>query len=246
MENQTVIITGGSNGIGRAAALEFAQKGAQVLITGRRLSALEEVASQHQNITAMVADSADPESAELIIKRALSLWGKLDVLVNNAGAGATAPLESVTEKQITDLFAVNVVATSLLAAAAIPHLRASKGTIINVSSVIGQKPAAVISHYGASKAAVDYLTRAWALELAPDIRVNAVSPGPTQSGALTGMMGLSQEQAREVEEQEKASIPLKRRGVPEDISGGIIWLANSNNNWITGQVITVDGGFGIT
>ena len=245
MENQTVIITGGSSGIGRAAALEFAQKGAQVLITGRRLSALEEVASQHQNITAMVADSADPESAELIIKRALSLWGKLDVLVNNAGAGATAPLESVTEKQITDLFAVNVVATSLLAAAAIPHLRASKGTIINVSSVIGQKPAAVISHYGASKAAVDYLTRAWALELAPDIRVNAISPGPTQSGALTGMMGLSQEQAREVEEQEKASIPLKRRGVPEDISGGIIWLANPDNNWITGQVITVDGGFGL-
>lgn len=245
MENQTVIITGGSSGIGRAAALEFAQKGAQVLITGRRLSALEEVASQHHNITTMVADSADPESAELIIKRALSLWGKLDVLVNNAGAGATAPLESVTEKQITDLFAVNVVGTSLLAAAAIPHLRASKGTIINVSSVIGQKPAAVISHYGASKAAVDYLTRAWALELAPDIRVNAISPGPTQSGALTGMMGLSQEQAREVENQEKASIPLKRRGIPEDISSGIIWLANPDNNWITGQVITVDGGFGL-
>ncbi len=132
-----------------------------------------------------------------------------------------------------------------MAAAAIPHLRASKGTIINVSSVIGQKPAAVISHYGASKAAVDYLTRAWALELAPDIRVNAISPGPTQSGALTGMMGLSQEQAREVEDQEKASIPLKRRGVPEDISGGIVWLANSDNNWITGQVITVDGGFGL-
>ena len=74
MENQTVIITGGSNGIGRAAALEFAQKGAQVLITGRRSSALEEVASQHKNITAMVADSADPASAKLIIKRALSLW----------------------------------------------------------------------------------------------------------------------------------------------------------------------------
>lgn len=173
------------------------------------------------------------------------MWGKLDVLVNNAGAGATAPLESITAKQITDLFSVNVVGSSLLAAAGIPHLRATRGTIINVSSTIGHKPVPYLSHYGASKAALDYLTRAWALELAPDIRVNAIAPGPTESGALTGMMGLTKEQAEAVKEQERAVIPLKRRGVPEDVSSWIVWLSDPSTVWVTGQVIGVDGGFGI-
>lgn len=245
MKNQTAIITAGSSGIGRATALEFAHQGANVLITGRRSSPLEEVATQHKNITALVADSADPGSAELIINKAISMWGRLDVLVNNAGAGSTCALENITAKQITDLFAVNVVASSLLAAACIPHLRASKGTIINVSSTIGQKPTQNLSHYGASKAALDHLTRAWALELAPDIRVNAIAPGPTESGALTGMMGLTEEQAETVKEQERALIPLKSRGIPEDISRWITWLANPATAWVTGQVIGVDGGFGL-
>lgn len=245
MENQTVIISGGSSGIGKATALEFAQKGSRVLITGRRLPQLNEVASQHDNITAMVADSADASSADLIVEKAISLWGKLDVLVNNAGNGAMAPIEGITESQITDLFAVNVVASSLLASKAIPHLKETNGTIINVTSAIGEKPTPGLSHYGASKAALDYLTRAWALELAPNIRVNSVSPGPTESGALTGMMGLSEEQAAMVKEQEKSMIPLKSRGVPEDISRWIVMLADSSASWVTGQVIGIDGGFSL-
>lgn len=245
MENKTVIVTGGSSGIGRASALEFARKGARVLITGRRLSALDGVANEHENITALVADSADPASAELIVSKALSLQGRLDVLVNNAGNGVIAPLENITEKQIVDVFSVNVVASSLLAAAAIPHLRKANGTIINVSSSIGQKPSPGLSHYGASKTALDFLTQAWALELAPDIRVNAVSPGPTESGALTGMMGLTHEQAEAVKEQEKEMIPLKQRGVPEDISRWIVMLADPSSAWVTGQVIGVDGGSGL-
>jgi NAD(P)-dependent dehydrogenase (short-subunit alcohol dehydrogenase family) len=195
MENSKVIVTGGSHGIGKATALEFAARGAQVLITGRHMSSLSEVASLHENIAILVADSADSSSAEQIVGKAIDLWGGLDVLVNNAGAGAILPLEKATEKQILDIFSINVVASSLLAKAAIPHLKASKGAIVNVSSAIAHKPSAGLSHYGASKAALDYLTRAWAQELAPDIRVNAVAPGPTESGALTGMMGLSQQQA---------------------------------------------------
>ena len=244
-KDKTVIITGGSNGIGKATALEFAQQGAQVLITGRRASALEEVAALHENISTLVADSGDPASAELIINTAITKWGKLDVLVNNAGAGATASLEDITEQQINEVLSVNVVGTSLLAQASIPHLRKTKGTIINVSSVIGQMPSQKIAHYGASKAAVDFLTRSWALELAPDIRVNAIAPGPTKSGALTGLMGLSEEQAAQVEEQEAAATPLGRRGVPEDISRWIVWLAGSSTSWVTGQVINVDGGFSL-
>ena len=89
------------------------------------------------------------------------------------------------------------------------------------------------------------MTRTWALELAPDIRVNAIAPGPTESEVLTGMMGLTEEQAEAVKEQEKAAIPLKRRGIPEDISYWISSLAEPSAAWVTGQVIGVDGGFGL-
>lgn len=245
MQNKTVVITGASSGIGRAAALEFAQLGANVLITGRRASALSEVAAEHENIVGLVADSAVEASASLIVEKAMDSWGRLDVLVNNAGAGAIAPLATVTAQQINELFAINVTASSLLSAAALAPLKDADGTIINVSSTIGHKPVAGLSHYGASKAALEYLTRSWALELAPEIRVNAVAPGPTESGALTGMMGLSQEAAEAVKAQEQQLIPLKRRGLPEDVAPWIVWLAGPEARWVTGQVFGVDGGFGL-
>lgn len=243
MESQKVLITGGSSGIGKATALAFAAQGAKVLITGRNIERLEEVAKLDRNVSVFAADSADPASAELIIGKAISLWGSLDVLINNAGAGAMLPLAQVTEEQITQVFNINVIASSLLTKAALPYLRVAKGSVINVSSAIGSKPTGGLSHYGASKAALDYLTKAWALELAPDIRVNSVSPGPTESGALTGMMGLTQAQAEAVMAQEVEMVPLKRRGNPEDVSRWIVMLANPASNWVTGQVIGVDGGF---
>jgi NAD(P)-dependent dehydrogenase (short-subunit alcohol dehydrogenase family) len=89
------------------------------------------------------------------------------------------------------------------------------------------------------------MTKSWALELSPDIRVNAVAPGPTDTGALTGMMGFSQEQAAQIEEQERTMIPLQRRGIPEDISRWIVMLAEPSTSWMTGQVIGVDGGLSL-
>jgi len=168
------------------------------------------------------------------------------VLVNNAGAGAIMPLADATADRIITTFAVNVLGPSLLAAAVLPFLVAAKGTIINVSSTFGHKPVAGLSHYAASKAALEQLTRCWALELAPHgVRVNAVAAGPTKSGALTGMMGLSPEQAALIEEQERERIPLKRRGDPEDVARWITHLADPTSDWVTGQVIAVDGGLGL-
>ncbi|BDD05679.1 SDR family NAD(P)-dependent oxidoreductase [Aureibacter tunicatorum] len=245
MKDKTIIITGGSNGIGREAAFDFATLGANVLITGRDNSRLEEVSRLHSNIEHLVADGKDPNSAKLIVEKAISLWGKIDVLVNNVGAGLTSKLEDVTAEQVANVFTVNIVGTSLLTKLSIPYLRKSKGTVINISSAVSSKAIPGISHYGASKAALDYLTKTWALELAPDIRVNSIAPGPTKSGALTGMMGLSKEDAKKVEEQEASSNPLKRRGIPSDISRWIVWLASPETSWTTGQVIAVDGGYGI-
>lgn len=246
MKNKVVIITGGSNGIGKSAALEFARLGANVLITGRRIEPLLAVASLHHNVEVLVADSEEQSSAQTIVDTALAKWGRIDVLLNNAGAGVNANLEDIDREGIAKIFEINVIATSLLSKACLPHLKKSQGNIINISSTIGHMPAANLSHYGASKAAVEYLTKAWALELAPDIRVNAIAPGPTYSGALMGMMGLSEEQAKKVEQQEEAMIPMGRRGQPEDISRWIVKLAEPESSWMTGQVIGADGGLGLS
>ena len=168
------------------------------------------------------------------------------MLVNNAGAGAILPLAEATAKQIQSIFAVNVFGTSLLATAALPHLKASTGLIVNISRTYGHKPAAGLSHYAASKAALEHLTRCWALELVPQgVRVNAVAAGPTESGALTGMMGLSPAQAAAVEAQEREAIPLKRYGRPDDVARWVLALADPAADWITGQIITADGGLAL-
>jgi NAD(P)-dependent dehydrogenase (short-subunit alcohol dehydrogenase family) len=154
LNDKVVIVTGGSSGIGRAAALSFAGHGAKVLITGRRAAALEETAAEHSNIVGLVADAAAPDDAARTIAKAVDRWGRLDVLVNNAGAGAILPLADATADRITNIFAVNVLGPSLLAAAALPYLAVAKGAMINVSSTYGHKPVAGLSHYAASKAAL--------------------------------------------------------------------------------------------
>ncbi len=247
LKDKVVIITGGTSGIGRAAARSFAEHGAKVLITGRRSAPLRQATGDHPHIAGVTADVSIPADAARTITETLNAWGRVDVLVNNAGAGAILSLADAKAEQIAGIFAVNVLGPSLLAAAALPYLAATKGSIVNVSSTFGSKPAAGLSHYAASKAALDHLTRCWALELAPQgVRVNAVAAGPTETGALTGMMGLSPEQALAVKERERERIPLGRRGVPEDVARWIVALADPASEWVTGQVITVDGGLGIS
>lgn len=247
LTDKVVVITGGSSGIGRAAALDCAARGAKVLITARRRTQLDATVADHPAIFGLVADVAIPDDATRTVAAAVERWGRLDALVNNAGAGAILHLADATAEAITRIFAVNVVGPSLLAAAALPHLEAAKGAIVNISSTFGHKPGAGLSHYAASKAALEHLTRCWALELAPrGIRVNAVAAGPTESGALIGMMGLSPEQAAAIEDQERRQIPLGRRGRPDDVARWIVRLADPASDWITGQVIGVDGGLSLT
>lgn len=245
-KQKVALVTGAGTGIGRATALGLAARGAKVVITGRRPEPLEQTAAGHENIVALVADVADPDDAARSVAKAVESFGRLDILVNNAGAGVLSPLADVTAERIERILAVNVVGPSLLAREALVHLSRTKGSIINVSSTFGHKPGAGLSHYAASKAALEHLTRCWALELAPQgIRVNSVAAGPTESAALTDMMGLSPQQAALVEEAEREQIPLKRRGVPDDIARWILHLADPASDWVTGQIIAVDGGLGL-
>ena len=246
LEHMVVLITGGAAGIGRAAALQFANSGARVVVTGRREAPLVALTQQHPSITHVVADVANPEDASVTVAAVIERHGKLDVLVNNAGAGALLLLSDASAQQIRDILEVNIVGPSLLARAALPYLQASRGLIVNLSSTFGHKASAMLSHYAASKAAVEHMTRCWALELASmGIRVNAVAAGPTETAFLTERMGLTTDQANAVKAEEAARIPLGRRGEPDDVARAIVALAGPVGMWMTGQVMTVDGGLDI-
>ncbi|WP_368641453.1 SDR family oxidoreductase [Castellaniella ginsengisoli] len=241
------LITGAGAGIGLAAAKAFAAAGTRTIITGRNEARLAAAARQASGIDYIVADASSEADAQRTIDTAIQRWGRLDVLVNNAGAGAILPLAQASASHIAALFATNVIGPSLLTRAALPHLKAAGGTIINISSTFGHKAAAGLSHYAASKAALEHMTRCWALELAADgIRVNAVAAGPTETRFLEERMKLTPEQIETVKADERARIPMGRRGEPEDVAPWIVSLAAPGAAWVTGQVLCIDGGLDVT
>ncbi|MCL7380572.1 SDR family NAD(P)-dependent oxidoreductase [Streptomyces sp. 35G-GA-8] len=241
---RVALITGGGTGIGRATACQLAEAGWRVIVAGRREAPLAELAAEHPAIDYRVADIADQARADRLVEEAAAAHGRLDALVNNAGALSPLQLSGLDAQALGNLFAINVFAPSYLVSAAVKHLSASGGSIVNVSSAVAQRPNAQGAFYGASKAAVDYLTRSWAAGLAEQgIRVNAVSPGPTETPILSSV--LPPEAVEAVKAREAASLPLKRRGTADEVARWIVALADPASAWVTGQVIAVDGGMAV-
>jgi NAD(P)-dependent dehydrogenase (short-subunit alcohol dehydrogenase family) len=245
LEGMVALVTGGGSGIGRASAVALADRGAAVIVAGRRADAVERTSAAHGSIRSITGDISLASDAERIVQAAVATSGRLDVLVNNAGTVALTPLGQTDPEVARALWATNVLGPTLLAQFALEHLEQTRGAIVNVSSTFGHKPAPGVSQYGASKAALEHLTRSWALELADrGIRVNAVAPGPTESEALEHS-GLTPNAIEAVKDDERQRIPLGRRGEPADVARWIVALADPTANWITGQVIGIDGGFGL-
>ncbi|MFD8693092.1 SDR family NAD(P)-dependent oxidoreductase [Streptomyces sp. NPDC059651] len=244
--DRVAVVTGAGSGIGRATAIALARSGAHVLGVGRRREALEETARTHANIAVLSLDICEDGAPDTVVSTAVDRWGRLDVLVNNAGVTALMPLADTDRSVIDNMFAVNVTAPSLLAHAALPHLRVSSGSIVNVSSTYGHRPLSGGAHYAATKSAIEQLTRSWALELAPEgVRVNSIAPGPTQTEVLTAA-GLSDETILELRSYERDRIPTGRLGDPKDIADWIVRIADPHSTYLTGQILTVDGGLELT
>jgi NAD(P)-dependent dehydrogenase (short-subunit alcohol dehydrogenase family) len=243
-EGQVALVTGGSSGIGAAVALELAEAGAKVVITGRHEEGLRASASRHTGIHHVVADIARPSDVARSLDEVRNRFGRLDALVNNAGILEIAPLADASAEHVRRTWETNVLGLIETTRAALALLRASKGTIVNVATVVADQPFANMSVYCASKAAVLALTRSWAQELAADgIRVNAVSPGPIETPMFSaGKLGIEASHLEQLASSVLGQVPLRRFGKPEEVARVITFLASPAASYVTGAQYTVGGG----
>jgi NAD(P)-dependent dehydrogenase (short-subunit alcohol dehydrogenase family) len=247
---QQVIVTGASSGIGRAAALRFAREGASVLLVGRSESALVEVGAAVDRdggrSATLAADVTAPDAPRRIVDAALHRFGGLTTLVNAAGIIGSGTIETTTDGQWDEMLDINTRAPFRLMRGAVPALVASKGSIVNVSSVTGLRSFPGVLAYCVSKSGIDQLTRCAALELAPKgVRVNAVNPGVVISN-LHRRGGMNEENYSAFLEHSKSTHPLGRAGEPHEIADLIYFLASPAAAWITGETVSIDGGRHLT
>jgi len=247
---KSVIVTGATSGIGRATAEAFARESASVVVVGRNETILKEVEAVVRagggEAAACAVDLMSPASADAVVKAALDAYGQLDVLVNAAGIIASGTLEQTTDAMWDEMIAVNLSAPFRLMRAAAPYLRASRGAIVNVSSVNGLRSFPGVLAYCVSKAGVDHLTRCAAIEMAPlGVRVNAVNPGVTVTN-LHRRSGMDETRYAAFLERSKETHPLGRPGKAEEIAELIVFLASERAAWMTGETIPIDGGRHLT
>jgi NAD(P)-dependent dehydrogenase (short-subunit alcohol dehydrogenase family) len=244
MTTQVVLITGALTGIGRAAAVAFAKKGAKVVVSGRRDEAGQALAKELRSYGAEAefinADVRKESDVKALVDKTVARFGRLDVAVNNAATeGAVGPIIDQTAETFNQTFETNVLGVVLSMKHEVRIMQAQKsGSIINISSTYGHRGAAFASIYVGAKHAVEGITKSVALELAKTgIRVNAVAPGPTDTGMLTRFTGTAENKAALVK-----MVPLDRLGLSEEVADGIVFIGSDAAKWITGEVLNVDGG----
>jgi ketoreductase RED2 len=236
-EKRVALVTGSSAGIGRAIASTLAARGMRLVInSARSVREGQEFADSLPDAIYVQADVADPQAAQRLVDTAVEHYGRLDVLVNNAGTTkliAHDDFDAVTPELWQEILSLNVVGTWQVTVAALPHLRASgQGAVVNMSSVAGTRPAGSCIPYSVSKAAIDHMTRLLARVVGPEVRVNAVAPGVVNTGWTTNFTA--------IKERTEQVVPLRRIAEPDDVAGVVSALTDAN--YTTGEVVLIDGG----
>jgi 3-oxoacyl-[acyl-carrier protein] reductase len=244
LKGKVAVVTGGSKGIGAAIAKALSAAGAAVVVNYASSKTDAEhvvaaIAAKGGKAIAVKGDVAKPADVERLFDETKKAFGRIDVLVNNAGVYKYVPIEQTTADEFNRQFNTNVLGTLLAIKEAVKHFGPNGGSIINMSSVVSLKPVATAAIYSATKSAVDAITRALAVELGPrKIRVNAIAPGLTETEGThdAGMIGSDFQKAS------LATIPLGRLGQPDDIARVAVFLASDDAGWITGERIPASGG----
>ncbi len=238
LKGKTVLVTGAAKRIGRAIALVLAERGANVAITylnsqPEAEETIRALAAHDVDALAVRCDLRDPESIQQTVASVIEEFGQLDLLVNNAGVFESEALENISVEQWDAMFTTNTRAPFLMAKAAHPHLRATRGRILNIGSLGGLHPWATHAHYCTSKAALHMLSKTMAKAWAPEISVNCIAPGMIVQGEV-----------EEAYEQFAQKTPMQRNGTAHDVAAAAIFFATAPH-FITGQLLAVDGGLGL-
>lgn len=245
MNDRVVVITGGSKGLGKSMAEAFASAGADLVLTSRNQGqvelAAEEIAEKFgRKAMGIKADVTSPGQVERTVSTAVDEFGKIDVLVNNAGINTRAPIEELKVEQFEEVMAINVKGPWMMCRAIAPHMKKAKyGRVINISSTLGAVGLPGRSPYASSKGAVTMMTRVLALEWAEfGITVNAINPGP-----FLTEMNLAIADHPDTKKMIIGSVPLGRWGRIEEIQGAALFLASDASSYVTGAGLFVDGGW---
>jgi len=240
LQGKTAIVTGGGKGIGRAIGLTFARAGANVVFAARTQSDIAKAVVEAELLgakaIAIQCDVLDDEQLVSLVPRTLDVFGTIDIVVNNAGGTLPKTMEQISPRSFRRAMDFNITTAFLLSQAALPHLRKSRGNIINIASAAGRLVQPGFTSYGTVKAAVIHMTKLMAAELAPEVRVNAISPGSIMTEALDSFLDdASKEMMRKM-------TPLQQLGQPEDIALAALYLASPAARWVTGKDLQIDGG----
>ena len=242
LTDKVAIVTGAGRGIGAGCALAFAEAGADVVIAARTKEQLEDVANQvadrGRRALGVPCDVSDLANLDLIVDQAMSEFGRIDVVVNNAGGAMPQPFLDTSEKALEGAFHFNVTTAFTLSKLAVPHMLARDGgSIVNISSAMGRLTDRGYVAYGTAKGALSHMTRLMASDLAPRIRVNGIAVGSVATSALE--IVLTNDDLRN---EMVAKTPLRRLGETDDIAIAALYLASPASSFVTGKLLEVDGG----
>jgi 3-oxoacyl-[acyl-carrier protein] reductase/pteridine reductase len=239
LEGKTALVTGAAKRIGRSIALTLAEQGASVAITylnsqSEAEQTVRDLAAHDVDALAIRCDLQDPQGIDNMVAEVVDQFGRLDLLINNAGFFESVKLEEISVEQWDHIFATNTRAPFLVARAALPHLRAVQGRIVNIGSLGGMHPWPTHGHYCTSKAGLHMLSQTMAKAWAPEVSVNCVAPGMIVQGEI-----------EEAYEHFARKTPMQRNGSAEDVAAAVLFFA-TGPSFITGQLLAVDGGLGLT